>query len=171
MSICIYRMLRWRKVHNYFWITSEYWISIPLCAQSQPHHHTPPQKNKNKTWSITARGLFKEMWPTVLSFIVLCANDYAMQLIFSLTPFVSILFLTLPNTAVCIANPISCRLWTDPQIPGIFMNGDFVIGGIFSIHYYTRSEQNTYTWQPSQLQCSGRSVCGLKRKLLEWSWC
>ncbi|XP_060779012.1 extracellular calcium-sensing receptor-like [Neoarius graeffei] len=35
------------------------------------------------------------------------------------------------------------------------MNGDFVIGGIFSIHYYTKSEQNTYTWQPSQLQCSG----------------
>ncbi|XP_072550741.1 extracellular calcium-sensing receptor-like isoform X2 [Salminus brasiliensis] len=39
------------------------------------------------------------------------------------------------------------------------MNGDFVIGGIFSIHYYTRSEQITYTSLPPQPQCSGRSVC------------
>ncbi|XP_062861007.1 extracellular calcium-sensing receptor-like [Trichomycterus rosablanca] len=35
------------------------------------------------------------------------------------------------------------------------MNGDFIIGGIFTIHYYTRSEQMTYTRLPSQLQCSG----------------
>ncbi|XP_060779010.1 extracellular calcium-sensing receptor-like [Neoarius graeffei] len=35
------------------------------------------------------------------------------------------------------------------------MNGDFVIGGIFTIHYHTKSEQITYTTLPSQLQCSG----------------
>ncbi|XP_036441617.1 extracellular calcium-sensing receptor-like [Colossoma macropomum] len=35
------------------------------------------------------------------------------------------------------------------------MNGDFVIGGSFSIHYYIRSEQNTYTRPPLQLQCAG----------------
>ncbi|XP_053356406.1 extracellular calcium-sensing receptor-like [Clarias gariepinus] len=35
------------------------------------------------------------------------------------------------------------------------MNGDFVIGGIFTIHYYTISEQITYTRLPSQLKCSG----------------
>ncbi|XP_058244075.1 extracellular calcium-sensing receptor-like [Hemibagrus wyckioides] len=38
------------------------------------------------------------------------------------------------------------------------MNGDFIIGGIFTIHYYTKSEQITYTRLPSQLQCSGRLV-------------
>ncbi|XP_026887125.2 extracellular calcium-sensing receptor-like [Electrophorus electricus] len=39
--------------------------------------------------------------------------------------------------------------------PGLSMNGDFIIGGIFTIHYYTNSEQNTYTRLPLQLQCSG----------------
>ncbi|XP_062861006.1 extracellular calcium-sensing receptor-like [Trichomycterus rosablanca] len=57
--------------------------------------------------------------------------------------------------AACRSDPVSCRLWTDPQLPGIFMNGDFVVGGIFSIHYYTKSEQISYTKLPSQLQCSG----------------
>ncbi|XP_076853579.1 extracellular calcium-sensing receptor-like [Brachyhypopomus gauderio] len=35
------------------------------------------------------------------------------------------------------------------------MDGDFVIGGIFSIHDYVRSEQNTYTTMPAQPQCAG----------------
>uniref|UniRef100_W5LLH2 G-protein coupled receptors family 3 profile domain-containing protein n=1 Tax=Astyanax mexicanus TaxID=7994 RepID=W5LLH2_ASTMX len=46
-------------------------------------------------------------------------------------------------------------LWAEPQQPGLSMNGDFVIGGIFSIHYYTKSEQITYTSIPPQPQCSG----------------
>ncbi|XP_066540649.1 extracellular calcium-sensing receptor-like isoform X2 [Hoplias malabaricus] len=35
------------------------------------------------------------------------------------------------------------------------MNGDFVVGGVFSVHSYTKSEQNTYTRLPPQPQCSG----------------
>ncbi|XP_066541473.1 extracellular calcium-sensing receptor-like [Hoplias malabaricus] len=35
------------------------------------------------------------------------------------------------------------------------MNGDFVVGGIFSIHTYMRTEQNTYTRIPLPPQCSG----------------
>ncbi|XP_017564407.1 extracellular calcium-sensing receptor-like [Pygocentrus nattereri] len=35
------------------------------------------------------------------------------------------------------------------------MNGSFLIGGIFSIHINTRSEQTTYTRQPLKPQCSG----------------
>ncbi|XP_035381313.1 extracellular calcium-sensing receptor-like [Electrophorus electricus] len=35
------------------------------------------------------------------------------------------------------------------------MNGDFVIGGIFAIHYYMRAELNTYTTIPAQPQCAG----------------
>lgn len=95
---------------------------------------------------------------------VLFTTDSVMQHVFSLMLFVTIIWIMLPKTAAIKANPISCRLWTDPQLPGMFMNGDFVIGGIFSIHYYTKSEQNTYTWQPSQLQCAGRSVPGPDRK-------
>uniref|UniRef100_A0A4W4HE60 G-protein coupled receptors family 3 profile domain-containing protein n=1 Tax=Electrophorus electricus TaxID=8005 RepID=A0A4W4HE60_ELEEL len=53
------------------------------------------------------------------------------------------------------ANAVSCRLWAEPQLPGLSMNGDFIIGGIFTIHYYVRSEQTNYTRLPEQLQCSG----------------
>uniref|UniRef100_A0A3B1JAF7 G-protein coupled receptors family 3 profile domain-containing protein n=1 Tax=Astyanax mexicanus TaxID=7994 RepID=A0A3B1JAF7_ASTMX len=47
--------------------------------------------------------------------------------------------------AACKTNLVSCRLMAEPQLPGLFMNGDYVIGGIFSIHSYLRYEQNTYT--------------------------
>ncbi|KAL6479407.1 hypothetical protein MHYP_G00128400 [Metynnis hypsauchen] len=57
--------------------------------------------------------------------------------------------------AGCKADPVSCRLWAQSQLSGLSMNGDFVIGGIFSIHSYMRSEQNTYTRPPPQPQCSG----------------
>ncbi|XP_076850871.1 extracellular calcium-sensing receptor-like [Brachyhypopomus gauderio] len=35
------------------------------------------------------------------------------------------------------------------------MKGDFLIGGIFTIHYYATTEQNTFTRQPLQPKCSG----------------
>uniref|UniRef100_A0A4W4H6I9 G-protein coupled receptors family 3 profile domain-containing protein n=1 Tax=Electrophorus electricus TaxID=8005 RepID=A0A4W4H6I9_ELEEL len=63
--------------------------------------------------------------------------------------------MTVFSPAGCKANPVSCRLWTEPRLPGLSMNGDFIIGGIFTIHYYTNSEQNTYTRLPPQPQCSG----------------
>ncbi|XP_062860386.1 extracellular calcium-sensing receptor-like [Trichomycterus rosablanca] len=50
---------------------------------------------------------------------------------------------------------MSCRLWSDRQRPDIFMDGDFVIGGIFTLHHYTSSDQVTYTKLPAQIQCTG----------------
>uniref|UniRef100_A0A4W4DNW4 G-protein coupled receptors family 3 profile domain-containing protein n=1 Tax=Electrophorus electricus TaxID=8005 RepID=A0A4W4DNW4_ELEEL len=46
--------------------------------------------------------------------------------------------MTVFSPAGCKANPVSCRLWVEPQMPILSMNGDFVIGGIFAIHYYMR---------------------------------
>ncbi|XP_035381301.1 extracellular calcium-sensing receptor-like [Electrophorus electricus] len=78
-----------------------------------------------------------------------------MQITSSLVSFVSVLWMTVFSSARCKANTVSCRLWTEPQIPILSKNGDFVIGGIFSIHYYTKSEQNTFTTIPPQPQCTG----------------
>ncbi|XP_066541472.1 extracellular calcium-sensing receptor-like [Hoplias malabaricus] len=69
--------------------------------------------------------------------------------------FVSVLWITGLSPAVCKTNTITCRLWTEPQLPGFYMNGDFVIGGIFSFHDYMNLEQNTYTRIPLPPQCSG----------------
>ncbi|XP_026885323.2 extracellular calcium-sensing receptor-like [Electrophorus electricus] len=63
--------------------------------------------------------------------------------------------MTVFSPAGCKAKPDNCRLWTEPQMPGLSMNGDFMIGGIFTIHYYTKSGENTFTTIPPQPQCSG----------------
>ncbi|GAA6103064.1 extracellular calcium-sensing receptor-like [Tachysurus ichikawai] len=78
-----------------------------------------------------------------------------MQLVSSMVPFLSALWITGVSCATSETSPISCRLWTNPQLPGIFMNGDFVIGGIFTFHHYTRTEQITYTRLPPQTECYG----------------
>ncbi|XP_035381309.1 extracellular calcium-sensing receptor-like [Electrophorus electricus] len=63
--------------------------------------------------------------------------------------------MTVFSPAGCQASTVGCRLWTEPQMPILSMNGDFVIGGIFSIHSYMTSEQNTYTTMPPQPHCAG----------------
>ncbi|XP_017570937.2 extracellular calcium-sensing receptor-like [Pygocentrus nattereri] len=78
-----------------------------------------------------------------------------MQLMSTVKMFVSMLCLTGLRPTACKTDTVSCRLWADPQSPSLYLNGDFMIGGIFSFHFYTRSEQNTYTRQPLQPQCSG----------------
>uniref|UniRef100_A0A3B4CEV9 G-protein coupled receptors family 3 profile domain-containing protein n=1 Tax=Pygocentrus nattereri TaxID=42514 RepID=A0A3B4CEV9_PYGNA len=61
------------------------------------------------------------------------------------------LWITVFSSAGCKADPVSCRLWAQSQLSGLSMTGDFVIGGIFSIHSYMRSEQNSYTRQPPHM--------------------
>ncbi|XP_076851042.1 extracellular calcium-sensing receptor-like [Brachyhypopomus gauderio] len=78
-----------------------------------------------------------------------------MQITSRLVRFVSVLWITVFCLAGCKANPVSCRLWAKPQMPVFSLNGDFVIGGIFSIHYNMRTEQINYTRLPPQPQCSG----------------
>ncbi|KAI4875126.1 hypothetical protein NFI96_025531, partial [Prochilodus magdalenae] len=78
-----------------------------------------------------------------------------MQLQSNLMLLVSVLWITCPCPIGCTADPVSCRLWAQSQMSGFSMDGDFVIGGVFSIHSYMTSEQNTYTRQPPQLRCSG----------------
>ncbi|XP_043072817.1 extracellular calcium-sensing receptor-like [Puntigrus tetrazona] len=56
---------------------------------------------------------------------------------------------------VCGVNLGTCILQGDPQLPAIFKNGDFVVGGAFTIHYYLRTEKQTYTKRPQPLVCIG----------------
>ncbi|KAL7870356.1 hypothetical protein SRHO_G00078530 [Serrasalmus rhombeus] len=91
---------------------------------------------------------------TYLAFRGLDTTEQTMQLASTLM-FVSMLWINGLIPAAYKADPVSCRLWTEPQKPDLYMNGDFVIGGSFSIHFYMRSEKNTYTRPPLQLQCTG----------------
>ncbi|XP_078101742.1 extracellular calcium-sensing receptor-like [Sander vitreus] len=42
------------------------------------------------------------------------------------------------------------------------MDGDFIIGGVLSIHYYMYTVKHNYTTMPEPLRCTGRFCVGLK---------
>ncbi|KAK2894876.1 hypothetical protein Q8A67_012105 [Cirrhinus molitorella] len=56
---------------------------------------------------------------------------------------------------VCGVNLDTCILQADPQLPALFKDGDFVIGGAFTIHYYLKTEKQVYIRRPQPLECSG----------------
>jgi hypothetical protein len=53
---------------------------------------------------------------------------------------------------------VRCRLQATPRPPAFSQDGDFVIGGVFSIHNYMHTVDHRYTRLPEPLQCTGRSV-------------
>ena len=53
---------------------------------------------------------------------------------------------------------VRCRLQGTPRPPAFSQDGDFVIGGVFSIHNYMHTVDHSYTSLPEPLQCTGRSV-------------
>uniref|UniRef100_A0A3B1IZY8 G-protein coupled receptors family 3 profile domain-containing protein n=1 Tax=Astyanax mexicanus TaxID=7994 RepID=A0A3B1IZY8_ASTMX len=67
-----------------------------------------------------------------------------MQLTLNLILFVSMLWMAGIYPAACKTNLVSCRLMAEPQLPGLFMNGDYVIGGIFSIHTTLKFRESVF---------------------------
>lgn len=66
---------------------------------------------------------------------------------------VTILYIT---PALCGVYPVTCILQGDPHPPALFKDGDFIIGGVFSIHDYLKAEKHTFTRWPLPLECTGR---------------
>lgn len=58
------------------------------------------------------------------------------------------------------ASSLTCKLQTTAREPALFMDGDFIIGGVFSLHYDMDIVDNDYTTVPEQQKCTGRSVEG-----------
>nr|XP_046190762.1 extracellular calcium-sensing receptor-like [Oncorhynchus gorbuscha] len=50
---------------------------------------------------------------------------------------------------------VRCRLQATPRPPAFSQDGDFVIGGVFSIHNYMHTVEHSYTRLPEPLQCTG----------------
>nr|XP_046170140.1 extracellular calcium-sensing receptor-like [Oncorhynchus gorbuscha] len=50
---------------------------------------------------------------------------------------------------------VRCRLQATPRPPAFSQDGDFVIGGVFSMHYYMHSVDHSYTSLPEPLKCTG----------------
>ncbi|KAK2847374.1 hypothetical protein Q5P01_010373 [Channa striata] len=49
-----------------------------------------------------------------------------------------------------------CRLQGSPRLPVFTLDGDYIVGGIFSIHNYMDTVKHNYTSMPEPLRCTGR---------------
>lgn len=63
------------------------------------------------------------------------------------------------------ASSIKCKLQGTARLPALSMEGDFIIGGVFSIHHYKHSVKHNYTTMPEASRCRGRLVSN------KWALC
>lgn len=56
---------------------------------------------------------------------------------------------------------VTCKLRGSPHLPAFSMDGDYTIGGVFSIHYNIQTVKHNYTTMPEPLRCTGRLVSGI----------
>ncbi|TDH14811.1 hypothetical protein EPR50_G00024800 [Perca flavescens] len=50
---------------------------------------------------------------------------------------------------------VKCKLQGTTRLPVFSMDGDYVIGGVFSIHHYMHTVKHNYTTMPEPLRCTG----------------
>uniref|UniRef100_A0A3P9B2S6 G-protein coupled receptors family 3 profile domain-containing protein n=1 Tax=Maylandia zebra TaxID=106582 RepID=A0A3P9B2S6_9CICH len=55
------------------------------------------------------------------------------------------------------ASSVKCKLQGSIHLPAFSMDGDFIIGGAFSLHSYTQTVSHDYTIMPEPVRCKGRS--------------
>lgn len=53
---------------------------------------------------------------------------------------------------------LKCDLRGSARDPAFSMNGDYIIGGVFSIHFFIEEVNHDYTVKPEPPGCTGRSV-------------
>ncbi len=58
------------------------------------------------------------------------------------------------------ASPVKCKFQGTARQPAFSMDGDFVIGGVFSTQYYKNTVRHNYTTMPEPQSCKGRLVRG-----------
>ncbi|XP_017280201.2 extracellular calcium-sensing receptor-like [Kryptolebias marmoratus] len=53
---------------------------------------------------------------------------------------------------------MKCTLQSTPHLPAFSINGDFVIGGVFSLHYKQLTVSYNYTTKPEPSRCTGSLI-------------
>ncbi|XP_059187110.1 vomeronasal type-2 receptor 1-like [Centropristis striata] len=54
------------------------------------------------------------------------------------------------------AATVKCKLQGTTRLPAFSVDGDYIIGGVFAIHYKVHTVENNYTYMPEPLRCKGR---------------
>ncbi|KAM3616157.1 uncharacterized protein V6R79_013394 [Siganus canaliculatus] len=50
---------------------------------------------------------------------------------------------------------VKCKLQGATRLPAFSMDGDYIIGGVFAIHYYMYTSKHNYTTMPEPSKCTG----------------
>eukprot|EP00064_Thunnus_orientalis_P018616 superscaffoldBa00004344_g18719 len=62
------------------------------------------------------------------------------------------------GAGVTEAPSVKCKLQGTARLPAFSMDGDYVIGGVFSIHYYMHTVKHNYTSMPEPLSIDSREL-------------
>ncbi|KAF3692673.1 Extracellular calcium-sensing receptor [Channa argus] len=55
-----------------------------------------------------------------------------------------------------VDSSVICKLWGTAHLPAFSEDGDYIIGGVFFIHYNMEMVKHNYTTKPEPLRCTGR---------------
>ena len=55
---------------------------------------------------------------------------------------------------------MKCKLQGTARKPAFSVDGDYIVGGVFSIHNYLHTVKHNYTTMPGPQMCTGRLVRG-----------
>ena len=56
---------------------------------------------------------------------------------------------------------VKCKLQSSTRLPAFSLDGDYVIGAVFSIHSFMQTVRHNYTTMPEPQTCTGRLVRGM----------
>ena len=118
------------------------WKSIKSSAKTHTHTHTTCSH---------ADTLGMEISTLLICLILslsLCQMNSALKLNTGLT---------LEKTGA-EATSVKCKLQGATRLPVFSLDGDYIIGGVFSIHHYKQTVMHNYTTMPELQKCRGRSV-------------
>ncbi|XP_055370246.1 extracellular calcium-sensing receptor-like [Betta splendens] len=60
-----------------------------------------------------------------------------------------------PTEELLGTQTVACSRWGAPSSPGLFQDGDVVVGGLFNLHYQTPDIDHDFTKMPNYKQCTG----------------
>ncbi len=65
---------------------------------------------------------------------------------------------------------VKCELQVTARLPTFSMDGDYLIGGVFSIHRYKFTVKHNYTSMPEPQRCTGRYPAESSHQKMSTLW-
>ena len=132
---------------------------------SENLHYINHKSTHTVSWQTDSREM--KISALIISLILslsLCEVNSALSLKFSGDGLKQRAWLTEDTIGAGVSTEVStvkCKLQGSTRLPAFSLDGDFVIGGVFSIHSFTQTVRHNYTTMPEPQKCTGRLVRGI----------